>query len=154
MKLEPVYLVAPERPSLIPTRRAVLFAGLSFFGGAAAGGALGIQYERSKGAPAEDELAPSGDPELDRLRRLAIEAPIDELRNKQFAFITAVQVDYPRDAVLWRGVGRLVDDVLSGEGRSGRRDLARLLASVIRNGAADVVGELAAKRPALEALGR
>ena len=135
MRLEPVFLVAPRpKPPSMTTRRAFLLAGGTFAVGAAVGGACGysIGAKAEAGAAEGDlELAPSGDVELDELRRLAVKAPISELVEKRLVFLNCVTKIYPKDLVLWRGVARLVDAVLSPEPFSDRRIFAKWIAQVI-----------------------
>jgi hypothetical protein len=137
MKLEPVYVVAQQRtqPSM-PTRRAFLLAGATFTLGAAAGGACGYSLGAAGGQPesarpGEEELPPSGDRELDELRRLAVRAPLAELIEKRLDFLYSVGKDYRRDEVLWKGVERLSDAVLKDTSFPGRRLTARVIAQTI-----------------------
>jgi len=114
MRLDAVFLVAPKpKPPSIPTRRAFLIAGGMFATGAVLGGACGYSIGAAAGsgpaaAPgAEPDLVPSGDVELDELRRLAVKAPIEELVERGLLFLSMRVESYKTDAVLWRGVDRL-----------------------------------------------
>lgn len=131
-----VYLVPPDpTPPSMPTRRAFLIAGVTFAFGAAAGGACGYSIGAAgavDAAVADDrELEPSGDADLDELRRLAVKAPIEELIEKRLVFLSCVAQDYRRDGVLWSGVERLCDSVRADIGFPDRRVSARLLAQTI-----------------------
>ena len=134
MRLDPVFLVAPKTATTMPTRRAFLIAGSTFTFGTLVGGACGYSLgARAQPAPtpAEEELKPSGDLELDELRRLAVKAPIAELTAKRVSFTFAVSNVYRRDEVLWRGIERLCAEVVANEKFSDRRISAVLLAQVI-----------------------
>jgi hypothetical protein len=136
MKLEPVFLVAPKpKPPSMPTRRAFLLAGATFTLGAVTGGACGYSIGAAAAVPpAAEEIPPSGDVELDELRRLAVKAPIEELVERRLTFTNSVFKDYPTDELLWRGVGRLCDAVLAGHAMADRRLFARFLAQMIQQG--------------------
>lgn len=134
MKLDPVFLVSPKpNPSAMPTRRAFLIAGSTFTLGTAVGGACGYSIGVStQGQPdAGDDYEPSGDVELDELRRLAVKAPLEELYAKRINFTLDVAIDYRRDAILWRGVDRLGNAVLADESLQDRRMSAKLVAQII-----------------------
>jgi hypothetical protein len=142
MKLDPVMLVAPTRDrASMPTRRAFLIAGGTFVLGSGFGGACGFAMGRGSvaAAPAE-ELAPSGDVELDELRRLAVKAPIEELIERRMVFVELLRRSYRRDLVLWRGMKRLVDALLGDPRFPDRRIFSRVLAQVIEQADRDVTG--------------
>lgn len=112
MRLDTACIVAPKPkvPSM-PTRRAFLLAGSTFVVGACVGGAA----VHALHAPVVDEaMTPTGNAELDELRRLAVRAPIDELLRKGPPFLMAFTTTYPEDAVLWRGVLRMSDAMVAG----------------------------------------
>lgn len=139
MKLDPIFVVAPpSSPRSMPTRRAFLIAGSTFTLGTAVGGACGYSIAAaasgSNGAAIEESLEPSGDFELDELRRLAVKAPIEELLEKRLVFVNSLTKDYPMDRVLWRGVDRLSAAVLGGQAITDRRLFCRFLAQVIEQG--------------------
>lgn len=158
MRLDPVFVVAPEPTApTMPTRRAFLLAGATFTFGAAIGGACGYSAGAAQAAgsaaPREEELTPSGDSDLDELRRLAVKAPIEELIERRLPFVNAVFADYPKDEILWRGVGRLCDVVLRDNSLPGRSSFSRALAQVIEKSEAsgakllkDRIAELRAVR--------
>jgi hypothetical protein len=135
MRLEPVYLVSPRpKPPAMPTRRAFLLAGTTFAVGSVLGGACGYSLAASatKDTGTEDgDLAPSGDVELDELRRLAVKAPIEELVQRRMNFLNSISGDYRDDPILWKGIGRLCDQVLASPKAPDRTLNARLLAQVI-----------------------
>jgi hypothetical protein len=120
MRLEPVYLVSPRpKPPAMPTRRAFLLAGTTFAVGSVLGGACGYSLAASatKDTGTEDgDLAPSGDVELDELRRLAVKAPIEELVQRGVFFLNLRDTTYPQDGVLWRGVERLARQIIENPG--------------------------------------
>ena len=138
MRLEPVYLVSPRPiPPAMSSRRAFLLAGATFVAGSALGGACGYSLAASAGKEAgggDAELATSGDAELDELRRLAVKAPIEELVQRRLFFVTTLVNAYREDQVLWRGVGRLCDAVLSSVEVPDRRLFSRFLVQLIENG--------------------
>ncbi|MBL9075880.1 MAG: hypothetical protein JNL08_00165 [Planctomycetes bacterium] len=152
MRLDPVFVVAPEPTApTMPTRRAFLLAGATFTFGAAIGGACGYSAGAAQAAgsaaPREEELTPSGDSDLDELRRLAVKAPIEELIERRLVFLRSVGALYRRDDTLWRGVVRLSEAVRSRDGFPDRLIIARLIAQNIEQADADF-----ARR--FEALGR
>lgn len=169
MRLDPVYLVGPKpaAPSM-PTRRAFVFAGSTFAVGLSLGGACGYAMgagaapvgtappqEPAPAAPAapdEIELKPSGDADLDELRRLAVKAPIDELMEQRMMFVNATFMDYPTDAILWRGVERIAVHLIGGGLITDRRQFGRALASVIEKADPAIVGDLRRHAPALRRL--
>jgi len=123
MKLDAVFLVAPKpKPPSIPTRRAFLIAGGMFATGAMLGGACGYSIGAAvapgpavePGKEPEPDLVPSGDVELDELRRLAVKAPIEELVERASRFLQMRVQSYKTDAILWRGVDRLSREVSEG----------------------------------------
>lgn len=154
MKLAPVFLVAPKPPTgSVPTRRAFLFAGAAFLGGAVLGTACGYSLgaaANTPSAPAEPPEPPStGNRELDELRRLAIKAPIDELVGQQKMFLLMVTQTYRRDHVLWQGVARLAEELLTNASIPERRLVAHWLAQVIEQGDADFTASLRSRAPEL-----
>ncbi len=147
MRLEPVFVVAPKAAPSMSTRRAFLLAGGTFAAGATLGGAcgyaMGSQAAADAGStaappsadPAADEpLKPSGDVELDELRRLAVKAPIDELVKQERIFLTYFGRHYRNDEILWRGVERLCAEVLKRADYPERRIAAGVLAQMIEAG--------------------
>lgn len=146
MRLEPVFVVSPRpKPPAMPTRRAFLLAGATFVAGSALGGACGysLAATTTKDAGAgEADLAPSGDVELDELRRLAVKAPIEELVQRRLIFINMLTKVYPNDRTCWLGIGRLADEVLSTRPFQDRRAFARWLAQVIEGADPAVTADL------------
>ena len=118
----------------MPTRRAFVLCGATFAFGAVAGGACGYSLGAAANAQPDEELVPSGDAELDELRRLAVKAPIEELVERRKTFTNSVIKDYPADQLLWKGVGRLCDAALAGHPMADRRLFARFLAQMIEQG--------------------
>lgn len=115
MRLEPVYILGPETPTApvpAPTRRAFLAGGGLFALGTLVGGACGYTVGATAGrtAAGEGEARPSsGDARLDALRRLAVDAPIEELVSKWNPWFTEFNFDYERDDILWQGMDRLAN---------------------------------------------
>jgi hypothetical protein len=145
MKIDAVYLLAPEpKPPSISTRRAFLLAGGTLVIGALAGGACGYsmglaarpngggEQKPAAGAPqakVEEELKTSGDAELDYWRQVAVKAPLDELFAKGVMFLSVRVSDYPKDQILWKGVERMVAEVIGNESRVVDEGLVGFLAS-------------------------
>jgi hypothetical protein len=126
MRIDPVYVVSPiPPPPSIPTRRAFLMMSGAFVAGSAIGGACGYSMGVGRGQAAEAsaptsptaaaggdvELKTTGDAELDYWRRLAVQAPLDELFEKALPFLTARVATYRMDEVLWRGVARMASEI-------------------------------------------
>ncbi|MBL8753297.1 MAG: hypothetical protein JNK15_08360 [Planctomycetes bacterium] len=122
-------LTKPKVPSM-PTRRAFLIAGGMFVAGTALGGACGYSAGVAAGngepggaaepnpAPAaEIKLEPSGDAELDALRRLAVQAPLDELFAKWTFFMDLRTAPYSQDVILWKGVERMTLEIVNNPDR-------------------------------------
>ncbi len=100
MKLNPVYLLAPKpKPQSIPSRRAFLIAGGTFLAGVGLGGACGYAAGARGSADVGDELKPTGDANLDRLRWLAVGATIEELIENRLGFLNVLTLK-------WRSSGR------------------------------------------------
>lgn len=144
MKLEPVYLVAPKpKPPSVPTRRAFLIAGGTFLAGAGLGGACGYAAGSRVGShQITDELSSTGDAVLDELRRLAIKAPIAELFDKRMLFLEQVSLNYRDDKVLWQGVERLCDEIVSNPNIKARRRIAGWISTVISRGNPELTSKL------------
>jgi hypothetical protein len=155
MRLDPVFVVGPKPASpSMPTRRAFLFAGGTFALGVSVGGACGYavgvsaanagesvghsaqpsEQRPTTEQPAEADLKPSGDLELDEMRRLAVKAPIEELIEQRLIFVDSFLRNYSNDQILWRGLGRLCDAVLARADHPDRRRTAILLAQTIEFG--------------------
>ena len=154
MRIEPIYLLAPKpKPPSIPTRRAFLIAGGTFFAGIGLGGACGYAAGISgtgEGSGAQEKLPESsGNAELDELRRLAIKAPIEELAGKWSYFTDAFSLDYRKDDYLPRGIERLVAHVLQDEGMAQRVIVARVLAQTIELGEPSIQEQLGQHVPRL-----
>ncbi len=149
MKIEPIYLLAPEaKPKVrsMTSRRAFLLAGSMFAAGTLVGGACGYtlgaaKTEDSAGAapgvvpepkkkkPDEVVLEPSGDATLDELRRLAVKAPIEELVAQSSLFLGLRSRDYRDDQTLWQGLNRLANEVIDNPNHR----LSRSTVVVLRN---------------------
>jgi hypothetical protein len=138
MQLDPVFVVAPRTPPPSMTnRRAFLGMGFAFVAGSAftaacysMGTAAGPPDPAS---PSEDDLKPTGDNDLDELRRLAVKAPIEELVEKNVLFLMLLDRTYRSDRVLWKGASRLSRHVLSHPEAKDRRIIAKQLVPMIEN---------------------
>ena len=125
MRLDTACLVAPKHQVATTTRRAFLIAGSTLaFGvsiGGACGYAMGVNSAGGGAVANEPKLdlaaghAPTGDADLDELRRLAIKSPIEELENHMPIFFEQLHSTYPSDVYLWHGMERLADRLLRGE---------------------------------------
>lgn len=130
MKLEPVYLVAPRpKPPSMPTRRAFLFMGFAFAGGSVVGGACG--YSIGAAIAKSGDLSPTGNAELDELRRLAVKAPLAELVENRLYFMMVFDRKYSSDEVLWRGVERLANAIAADPAFPDRRRMAKVMTLTI-----------------------
>ncbi|MCR9244617.1 MAG: hypothetical protein NXI31_06265 [bacterium] len=139
MKLQPVYLLAPEpEPKSMTSRRAFLLAGCTFATGTLIGGACGYSLGASRGSGEpedpkkvgsndEVELKSTGDSTLDELRRLAIKAPVGDLCAKADLFMNLKGLDYPDDPVLWQGMGRLMEEAVNNPNQPFERNTLSLL---------------------------
>ncbi|MFK7742303.1 MAG: hypothetical protein AB8H80_18460 [Planctomycetota bacterium] len=87
--------------------------------------------------PRQDDAAagglrkPSGDAVLDDMRRLAIEAPIEELVSKRHDFIDLYQRSYETDRIVRHGIGRIAKETLRNDSVPERAIFARWLAQLI-----------------------
>lgn len=131
MRFDQACFVAPKpKVPSIPTRRAFLIAGGLFTVGTALGGACGYSAGYQAGAtdasgtlppekpttPEEIVLKPSGDIELDELRRLAVKAPLDDLFAKAPLFLS-LRLDYQKDEILWLGIARIATEIVNNPQR-------------------------------------
>lgn len=155
MHLKPVFLLAPKpEPPTVPSRRAFLIAGGTFFAGAALGGACGYAAGSSgvgeqPSDPFVEALKPTGDANLDALRNLAVKGSIDELVAKWFALLSAVNDTYPDDTTLWFGARRICDEIISNDKIRERRQIAGWAIQVISFATSSEATEL---RPLLNEL--
>lgn len=147
MKIDPVWVVQPRAD-----RRAFLLAGGAFVLGGFGGYGLRVLHEPGAAAPPKNEK--TGDPELDELRRLAVEAPIEELSAQWSSFVTLRDRKYQQDGVLVEGLRRLVNQCVVSTSTADRRLRAKMLARSVRLGAAMRDGNLAARLPQLEEIAR
>jgi hypothetical protein len=137
MRIDPVYLLSP-RP--MHTRRAFLFAvGGAFAGGVVVGGLGGfaIGNGRAAAAPLPDAAPPlPGNQELEELRRLAVQAPIEELAGNWREFLERRDTAYAEDAVLLVGLVRLAEYLVSNPSAPNRRRVVQFLKPSIGTGRA------------------
>lgn len=145
MRLEPVLLVAQDPPPTPPaTRRAFVFGAAVFATGLSLGGACGYaigarRVEGDAAAPVngQEELKPSGDADLDELRRLAVKAPIEELVKHDMLFMRSAAIVYKNDDVLWRGIRRLAERVCDRADYPNRRASAGVILQAIEGAPAE-----------------
>ena len=104
------------------------------------------------GCATHEVLPPSGDSDLDQLRHLAVNAPIDELTTNRMMFLGNVVTDYRHDEYLWRGMARLCDVVLADASLPDRRLFALGLAEAIQGGDARYTTALLGRVNELKAL--
>jgi len=154
MRLEPIFLLAPKpKPASVPTRRAFLIAGGTFFAGIGLGGACGYAAGSRVGGDSDDAskelFEPSGDSQLDELRRIAVAAPLEELIEKRDAILHFTTSAYPRDKYLWRGIERLIEATLIGQSVPNRRPFALWLAQFVERGDQEFARPLAKHIPDL-----
>jgi hypothetical protein len=144
MVSDQLYLVPARAAPMVATWRRFVCVAASFVGGSALGAASGYAVARSfaEAAPApapphgltpDGRLAPSGNGELDELRWLAVEAPIEELATKNAVFFMMLDRTYRTDPVLWRGVARLCREALGNERSPHRRMIALLAVPIIEH---------------------
>lgn len=151
MRIQPVFLVAPRDRAAAVTRRSFLFAGATFACGASFGGACTIFAARAVALP-DDALAPTGDAELDQLRRLALEGPDEQLVQHRLLLVASTFSHYGRDPVLWHGIGRLCDHVVADADFPDRARFARALAGVIERAEAPFASSLQQRAAALRSM--
>jgi hypothetical protein len=148
MRLEPVFLVAPRDRAAAVTRRSFLFAGATFACGASLGGVCTALAARAVALP-DDALAPTGDAELDQLRRLALEGSDDQIVQRRLLLVASTFSHYGRDPVLWHGIGRLCDLVVADAAFPDRARFARALVGVIERADAPFANSLQQRAAAL-----
>lgn len=111
MRLEPIYLLAPESPPDVARRRLLVTAVGSTIAGIilGVGGtlALVVRGDRAEGASAED------DPDLRWATELS-RGSLTRLLDQRVAFLVLVGERSPLPDVLWIGVTRLADAALNG----------------------------------------
>lgn len=152
MKLDPVYVVAPERmPRTVPTRRAFLLAGVA--GVVGAGGGYGLSQllgREPKTSPGRTEL----DPMLRWLLTLCDDSsPIEELIQYRAALLQALP-RHKDNSSLWHGLARLaVAAETIPDDRDSRRVAAELL-DFLEHGPSEPDGVMRIDRVRLQMLVR
>lgn len=135
MLFEAVDLVEPRpKPPSMLTRRALLIAGGAFALGMTVGGACGFAAgsNREDAATTAPKLPPpSGNAELDELRRLALVAPIEELVGKHLAFVDSYATSYRDDPYLPHGIDRLISAILDDPDLPDRELMARVVRDAV-----------------------
>lgn len=140
-------------PSTVPTRRVFVLAGVTFLVGTTSGGWWGYAVGAAAATAREDgDLVPSGNAELDELRRLAVEAPIEELLEQRLVFISCLLHEYPKDRILWRGAKRIGEALIEGRQIPERRLFSRFLAQMIEGHPLEFTEPLLALAPQLRKL--
>lgn len=150
MRIEPVFLVAPRTPASGVSRRSFLVAGATFACGASFGGAC--VFASGGARLPDDALAPTGDAELDQLRRLAVDGSDAQLVQHRLLFVASTFSHYGRDAVLWHGIGRLSDLVVADAAFPDRARFARALAGVVERADAPFATGLQRRAQALRSV--
>jgi hypothetical protein len=147
MKLEPVYLLAPKpAPKSMPTRRAWLLAGCAFAAGVVGGSACQSWFGVGK-----PETPPQIDPMRDWLQKVCADStPIEQLLQYRLSLYMQLP-KWSDDALLWRGIDRLVAIVMSKADLADRKRVALELLLFLEN--ADLPDD-AAGRWDLESLRR
>jgi hypothetical protein len=77
---------------------------------------------------------PSGDAELDELRRLALEAPIKELAGRWLYFGDVFSKSYRDDQFLPKGIDRLIDHLVATPKFDRRKVAAQFMRDIIIRG--------------------
>lgn len=141
-------------PSTVPTRRVFVMAGVTFLVGTTTGGWWGYAAGSEAAASEREaaELAPTGDADLDELRRLAVKAPIEELLEQRLMFVGCLFQEYPKDKVLWGGAMRIAEALLEGREVPERNLFARFLAQVIERNDPEFTAPLLHLAPRLREL--
>jgi hypothetical protein len=156
MEPEPVAADASLPPSAVSTRRVFLMAGVTFVLGATAGGWLGysggVAVAAATADEADNEPAPTGNSDLDELRRLAVKAPIEELLAMRLVFVNCLFREYPNDRILWRGAKRIAQALVDGHDIPDRRLFAIALAQVIEQNDPEFTAPLKEFAPRLRRL--
>ena len=147
MKLQPVYLVAAEpKPVSITRRWAILLVAASFALGIPMG--LGCGYLVGKSAAAAKAIAT--DAELERFRKLARDAPIEDLLYVGQFLVETREISHSDDLQLWSGISRMCDEILMNTSLRDRKKLALAVATTIEKAhppqSLDLPGKAAALR--------
>jgi len=132
-----ILMVQPATSSLLKLiLSALLFTSLGV-GGYALYDTVSVSEDeqaRAQAGTTDPTLEPTGDADLDELRRLAVEAPIEELIEKKAGFVDLLRQAYPTDEIGWRGIDRLAQAAIEGEQIPQRRAFAKFLSTVIERG--------------------
>lgn len=103
-------------PAAVLLGSGLVWCGGSVFGLRSAGDEVVAEVSAAKDGR-EFETSPSGDAEFEELRRLAVEAPLDELFEWAPNFLHERTARYTFDEVLWVGVDRLTREIIENPGR-------------------------------------
>jgi hypothetical protein len=123
VKLEPIFLAPRPIPKSMPTRRAWLLAGCAFAAGAVTGSACQSWF----GAPSAGTPPAPLDPTHAWLRRICDDAtPIEELLKHRLLLYLHI-AKWRDDAMLWHGIDRLENTILSRIELADRRRMANEL---------------------------
>ena len=141
MRINPVYLVAPEAErSPLASRRIFLITGGGFLAGAALGTTLGYAGGSRVHAAASEQSdgrrsSLDDDALLAELRNLARHGSVEELIGSRFTLLHFARSQYRDDLVLLEGVGRLGRACLTMPHYPDRNRAARLIAQTITESA-------------------
>lgn len=127
LNIDPVYVVAPLPEPEEGTRRLFLGGAIGLFVGVLAGGAGGYWLASPSEGPAQ---AP--DDELALLHWLATEAPVDHLLEQGMYFLHTYSWKYREDETLFRGLGRLSEELAKARGRKELLPVAKFAEEVLR----------------------
>jgi len=136
VRLDPIFVLAPRpKPPSMSTRRAFVGMGIAFVTGGVIGSACGYAAGRAGQAKPVDastteELQPTGNADLDEVRRLAVKAPIEELMRVAETFLATVSLQYARDEVAWQGVVRIAAYVVEHPEAANRARIAKVTLQV------------------------
>jgi hypothetical protein len=119
----------------------------------AIGDGLGVMVVPSGNVDPSVQL-PTGDEEVDELRRLAVFAPIEELLEKHPLFLMLRDRNHRDDPVMWRGVRRLALQALNNPALPLRRQIAALTSASIEWGEPPAILNLRSLLPALKTLAK
>ncbi len=147
MEVDPVYVVVADTSAKVPSRRSFLAAGFAF----ACGGVLGSTsgFVTAKWASA-NAAAGVRDAELERLRRLAVLAPVEELVEGGWTYLVRLADDYREDPELWFGLERLAARITEPGADARCRGLAMLAREVLAKSTAVAGASSARWAPLLE----
>jgi len=143
-----ILMVAPATSPLMKLVLSTLLAASLGVGGYALYDTVSVSEDeqaRAEVGEGQPSLEPTGDALHDELRRLAAEAPIDELMEQHMNLLYYTPSRYSTDPILWGGVERVCQEVLSNPRNphvESRRKLAGWLITVISKNDPKQTGDL------------